>query len=131
MAALDNLADELETAAVVGGSTGWDIHLGILPENEDLAVAIFEESATPPPETDSLAANQYDFPRFEIFIRGAVYGYAAAQTKAQEVFDALHDATITDWAYIYASGTVSLRGYDQKQRPALQVNFHAMIKRTA
>ena len=130
MAALDDLADELEDNAVVGGSTDWDIHLGILPDDETKAVAIFEDTGGEP-DNQTEDTNQYDRPHFDVLIRGDVYEYSAARTKAQEVSDQLHDATITGWNYIYAKGTPVLHSWDRNNRPILQVGFHAMRVRTA
>ena len=130
MAALDDLADTLDTAAVVGGATGWEVHLGIMPEDDDLVVAIFEEAGEAP-DTQAEDVNQYDYPRFELYVRATTLDYETAHTKAQEAFDALHDATIAGWNYIYATGTPFLRGYDRSNRPVLQVNFHSMRIRTA
>jgi len=127
MAALDDLATELKTGGVVGGATGWIVELGVLTEDTDnKTVAIFEQFGGRP-ETEPDAA--YDYPAFEFLMRGDVYGYEAARTKAQEVFDQIHDATLTTWAWIFATGTPELRGYDRNNRPILQLNFESMRKR--
>ncbi len=127
MTALDELATELDTNAIVGGSTDWKVELGILSEdNDEKTVAILEVFGDRPETEDD---QPYDYPGFEFFIRGDAFGYEAAHDKAQEVFNQIHDATLTNWAWIYATGTIQLRGYDRNNRPILQLNFESMRKR--
>jgi len=128
VAAVDELAARLLAAGVAGGSTGWGLYRGYLPDEPDAAVAIFETGGPPP---DTRAAVEY--PSFQLRVRGPAEDYATARTRIEAVRAALHgrEAELGDaWVYLHAqhSGVQPL-GRDARRRPGFVLNFIAMRRR--
>lgn len=119
------LLDDVEAtlAAASLPPDGWTLYKGILPPSPDRVVALFETGGYPP-QTAS------DFPvvTFQVRVRGAAYGYAAARQVVEDVLAALHGAQPSGYVYVYAMQSApALLGYDtQDNRPELAINFRAM-----
>lgn len=124
MILLDVIKDYLETATIAGGSTGWDLFKGFLPDSADKIVAIFESPGITP-ENDSTDTSFY--PAFQIRVRGEKFGYEIARAKVQEIRDSLHGADVAGLIYVYAnqSGPTPL-GNDGNDRPNFTMNFRTM-----
>ena len=65
------------------GTVGTDIFLGLMPDQPDNCIALFEYAGGPP---DLHWAGEY--PGLQVRVRNK--GYAAARTKIGEVMDKLH-----------------------------------------
>ncbi len=131
MTILDDIKTHLESDGVAGLSTGWDIFLGIIPEEIDTCVAVFE-TAGEAPEADAGATGSipsYDFPGLQVRVRGDPRGYQAARDKMQEVFNSLHESSISNFNYVYANSTPFLLEYDENSRPSIALNLICMRER--
>ena len=127
MALLDDIGTELTTAGVVGGATGWTLAKAFEPPTPDQVVTLYETGGGLPDQTDG---TKYDLPTFQVRVRGDEFGYEDARTKMGDVFDALNDATISGYVFVFAaqSGPISL-GHDGATRPLLTLNFVTMKER--
>ena len=125
MSLLDTIGDRLVAAGAAGGDSGWALYKAFLPDQPDRAVAVFEV-AGPAPETRMAI----DYPRFQVRIRGEPHGYAVARARADLAVAALHagEAALgAGWVYLHVSQSGVLPvGHDDRRRPALVLNFHAM-----
>lgn len=132
---LDDIAAALESAGVAGGTSGWGLYKGILPDKPDKAVALYETAGDVPSSALAL-----DFPGLQVRVRGPrrrddAAPYTAARAKIQEVFDALHaqEARLgSGYVFIYAvnSGPLPM-GYDANDRLHLSLNFRISRQRPA
>lgn len=122
MALIDDVATFLQAAGV--GTVGTDIFKGYQPETPDACVTLYATGGYPlseylPVETPTLQA----------LIRAA--NYAAAQTKAFAVVDALHPKQDSPPLLALVSGKVRVRamqppasiGKDEQGRHEFSVNF--------
>jgi len=127
MSILDDIGTALDAASVTGGVTGWTLYKSYLPDSPDLAIAVFETGGPTPDQTQG---DKFDEPSFQVRGRGEAFGYDALRTKMQEVFDALNDATVSGYTFIFAdsSGPIPM-GYDKNDRPELSWNFSTMKAR--
>lgn len=126
MALIDDILSTLTTAAVIDGST-WFGHGAYMPATPDQVVLVVETGGLVPGQE---SVTGFDKPTFQVRVRGQAEQYDVARTKMQEVFDALNDATISDFVYCFAvqSGPLPL-GHDEKDRPLLSLNFQCMDPR--
>lgn len=127
---LDDLATAIQTEGLAGGATGWGLFKSFEAETPDAAVTLYETGGGPPGTADD-----YDLLTFQVRVRGAEAGYAAAHDKMMDVYRFLHagEADVgSDYVYIYASqsGPLSL-GYDTQRRPRLVMNYRVGRKRPA
>lgn len=127
MALLDDILTRLVSEGAVRGSTGWGAQLSVMTDDPDQLVVLFERGGEEPDLSESTYDDQLVF---EVQVRAARFGYAAARTKVQDVFDALNDAAPTGYAYVFAreAGPRQL-GYDKQNRPVLSMTFEAMKER--
>lgn len=128
MSILDEIADQLTNEGVVGGADGWIVAKAFEPPTPDTIITIYETGGGAPDQTDG---TRYDIPTIQVRLRGDAYGYELAKIKMNAVFDALNDATITGYTYIYSaqSGPIAL-GHDVNTRPIFTMNFIAMRERS-
>ena len=127
MALLDDIGTYLTSQNVVGGETGWTLAKGFEPPTPDKIVTIYE---LPGDEPDQTEGTKYDYPFFQTRVRGEEFGYEETRTKVQAVFNALNDADISGYVYVFArqSGPQSL-GHDGLTRPILTLDFAVMKQR--
>jgi hypothetical protein len=134
MSVLDDIYNRMEAAGVFGGATGWTGYKGFKPETPDKVVVIYLTPGEPPDQSQA----SFDYPRFQVFVRSAKDSDADAYIKIQDVFDALHNQTLTDgamspptpWTYCYAVQTGPLPlGRDANGRLQLVINFKGMKPR--
>lgn len=125
MSLLDDIGDKLIADGVVEGATGWKLYKAYLPDSPDQCVVIYE---SPGPAPDQTGGTKYEFPGFQVFVRGADFGYSAARTKMQAIFNSLNDADIAGYVYIYAadSGPVLDEADKSDNRPVLFMSFVTM-----
>lgn len=126
MALIDDILATLTTAAVIDGST-WTGFGAYTPAVPDQVVIVTETGGPAPDQTPVIG---HDFKTFQIRVRGAKEEYDTARTRMQAVFDALNDATISGYVYVFAvqSGAMPL-GNDEKDRPIIGLNFQCMVAR--
>jgi hypothetical protein len=106
------------------GTLGTDIFLGLLPDQPDDCIALFEYAGSPP----DLHWNG-EYPGLQARVRNT--SYAAARTKIGDVVDELHglcEQTLSGTRYllIKAKGSPEILKRDSNNRIELFVNFEIM-----
>ena len=103
------------------GTVGTDIFLGLMPDQPDNCIALFEYAGSPP----DLHWNG-EYPGLQVRVRNK--SYAAARTKIGEAMAALHglhEQTLSGTRYllIKARGSPEVLKRDNNNRVELFVNF--------
>lgn len=111
------------------GTFGTDLFVSLEPSSPDACVTVFDSGGF-----DSEANYVYDRPTVMVRIRGDVFGYQAAWTKAESVKNSLHGLTNethngTRYVGIWCVGDIGFLEYDGENRPIFSVNFR--VHRTA
>jgi hypothetical protein len=106
------------------GTLGTDIFLGLMPDQPDDCIALFEYAGSPP----DLHWNG-EYPGLQARVRNT--SYAAARTKIGDVVDELHglcEQTLSGTRYllIKAKGSPEILKRDSNNRIELFVNFEIM-----
>lgn len=101
--------------------TGWSTFLSFLPDTPDKAISIVEVGGDTPDTTVA-----YEKPWFDVLVRGDEFGYDACETMMETIYDTLHNADISGYAYCQTRGNVIPMGYDKKNRPTLLLGFRTM-----
>ena len=109
------------------GAVGTDIFLGLMPDQPDNCIALFEYAGSPP----DLHWNG-EYPGLQVRVRNK--GYAAARTKIGEVMDklhGLHEQTLSGTRYLLvkARGSPEVLKRDANNRVELFVNFEIIKER--
>ena len=109
------------------GTVGTDIFLGLMPDQPDNCIALFEYAGSPP----DLHWNG-EYPGLQVRVRNK--SYAAARTKIEEVVTELHGAhelTLNGTRYllIKARGSPEVLKRDNNNRVELFVNFEIIKER--
>lgn len=134
MASPAEVAGGLLGNAIVGGTTGWDLKVGFLPDsgNDQVICMMDTGGENPNPRW------QVDFVTIQAIVRGKVNSYGSAWTKAREVRDKLlgldsqnMSGSNDRWVSVICKGDVMSIGNDTKNRPLLSVNFRIIIEPAA
>ena len=109
------------------GTVGTDIFLGLMPDQPDNCIALFEYAGSPP----DLHWNG-EYPGLQVRVRNK--SYAAARTKIGEAMTALHglhEQTLSGTRYllIKARGSPEVLKRDNSNRVELFVNFEIIKER--
>jgi hypothetical protein len=109
------------------GTLGTDIFLGLMPDQPDDCIALFEYAGSPP----DLHWNG-EYPGLQARVRNT--SYAAARTKIGDVVDELHglcEQTLSGTRYllIKAKGSPEILKRDSNNRIELFVNFEIIKER--
>ena len=109
------------------GTVGTDIFLGLMPDQPDNCIALFEYAGSPP---DLHWEGEY--PGLQVRVRNK--SYAAARTKIGEVakkLHGLHEQTLSGTRYllIKARGSPEVLKRDNNNRVELFVNFEIIKER--
>jgi len=109
------------------GTVGTDIFLGLMPDQPDNCIALFEYAGSPP----DLHWNG-EYPGLQVRVRNK--SYAAARTKIGEAMTALHglhEHTLSGTRYllIKARGSPEVLKRDNNNRVELFVNFEIIKER--
>ena len=109
------------------GTVGTDIFLGLMPDQPDNCIALFEYAGSPP----DLHWNG-EYPGLQVRVRNK--SYAAARTKIGEAMTALHglhEQTLSGTRYllIKARGSPEVLKRDANNRVELFVNFEIIKER--
>jgi hypothetical protein len=109
------------------GTPGTDIFLGLMPDQPDNCIALFEYAGSPP----DLHWNG-EYPGLQVRVRGT--SYAAARTKIEQIRDllhGLHDKKLSGTRYllIKARGSPEVLKRDNNNRVELFVNFEIIKER--
>ena len=132
---LTNIRDYLVALGLVEGATGWKCYAGIMPDDQDQTIGIFETGGYP---ADTLGRENLRL-TFQVRVRGRRLDYAVARAKWQELFDALQDAQsglvgspdpLEGYAFIQVLSQGPLHFNDANGRPNLTSNWRVMKSRT-
>lgn len=124
---LDDISNVLLNASVAGGITSWGLFKSYMPDAPDNSVCVYETGGV---EADQSDDTRYDRVSFQVKVRAATYSYEDARNKIAEVFNALNDASVPGYVYVFAStGAPLSMGYDETNRPSLVWNFEALKER--
>jgi len=109
------------------GTPGTDMFLGLMPDQPDNCIALFEYAGSPP----DLHWNG-EYPGLQLRVRNK--SYAAARTKIGEAMTALHglhEQTLSGTRYllIKARGSPEILKRDANNRVELFVNFEIIKER--
>ena len=109
------------------GTVGTDIFLGLMPDQPDNCIALFEYAGSPP----DLHWNG-EYPGLQVRVRNK--SYAAARTKIGEAMTALHGLheqmlSGTRYLLIKARGSPEVLKRDNNNRIELFVNFEIIKER--
>ena len=109
------------------GTVGTDIFLGLMPDQPDNCIALFEYAGSPP---DLHWPGEY--PGLQVRVRNK--SYAAARTKIGEAMTALHglhEQTLSGTRYllIKARGSPEVLKRDNNNRVEVFVNFEIIKER--
>lgn len=107
---------------------GVDLFLGLLPEEPDACVAIFETTPGSVMETMRTTAPSLEMPRIQAIIRGQRNSYATTRATAETVWRSvskIQNTTLSgvQWLRAIPVDTPSLMGRDDDERPLFTVNF--------
>lgn len=122
---LNEIGTYLQTQGI--GTLGADIFLGLMPDQPDNCIALFEYAGSPP---DLHWEGEY--PGLQVRVRNK--SYAAGRAKIKEVVTELHGAhelTLNGTRYllIKARGSPEVLKRDANNRIELFVNFEIMKER--
>ena len=122
---LSDIGNYLQAQGI--GTLGTNIFLGLMPDQPDNCVALFEYAGSPP---DLHWEGEY--PGLQVRVRNK--GYAAARTKIGEVMEklhGLHEKTLSGTRYllIKARGSPEVLKRDNNNRVELFVNFEIIKER--
>jgi hypothetical protein len=128
MAILDEIGARLTTLLLVDGATGWALCKAFLPASPDKVVLLSELGGLGPEQRVQL-----DHPEIQVRVRGERFGYAAARTRMQAIYDALHTYSGTLSGIRYASiaavqSPIGL-GFDDNERPEIVCTFRCARSR--
>ncbi len=109
------------------GSLGADIFLGLMPDQPDNCIALFEYAGSPP----DLHWNG-EYPGLQVRVRNK--SYEAARIKIGEIMKKLHGLheqmlSGTRYLLIKARGSPEILKRDASNRVELFVNFEIMLER--
>ena len=122
---LSDIGNYLQAQGI--GTLGTNIFLGLMPDQPDNCVALFEFAGSPP---DLHWEGEY--PGLQVRVRNT--GYAAGRVKIEEVVTELHGAhelTLNGTRYllIKARGSPEVLKRDANNRVELFVNFEIIMER--
>mgnify|MGYP001334878852 FL=1 len=122
---LNDIGTYLQAQGV--GTVETDIFLGLMPDQPDNCIALFEYAGSPP----DLHWNG-EYPGLQVRVRNK--SYAAARTKIGEAMTALHglhEQTLSGTRYllIKARGSPEVLKRDNNNRVELFVNFEIIKER--
>jgi len=122
---LNDIGTYLQAQGV--GTVETDIFLGLMPDQPDNCIALFEYAGSPP----DLHWNG-EYPGLQVRVRNK--SYAAARTKIGEVINklhGLHEQTLSGTRYllIKARGSPEVLKRDNNNRVVLFVNFDIIKER--
>ena len=118
-----DIKDIFESSSVSLGTFATDIFIGHMPDSPDACVTIYDTGGTNPQ-----SGYEYHYPTVNIKVRGAVWDYTGAYSKAYSVYESLHDVTNETWNStkyhgIWAMSDPFFLEYDEKMRPLFTINF--------
>lgn len=121
MALLEDIGTYLEAESI--GTQGTDLFIGMMPDEPDNCVAIYQYSGLAPVKAMTIVPGEYvmEQPRVNVMVRNS--SFQNAQAKAQAVFDALGGYSAGNILFIDALQSPYQLGPDQNNRQLIGCNF--------
>jgi len=124
---LDDLASYLNQQGI--GTVGQNIFKGILPEEPDTIIALYESGEG----AESHLESNVDKQGITAIVRGS--DYSVARVKADEVYKTLHGLSnvvlgSTRYLLIKAGGPPKLLAYDLNKRAQFLITFQVIYERS-
>lgn len=122
---LDDIGNKLIEDGLADGSSGWALFKSYMPPSPSQVVVIYERPGIEPDQTPGIP---YEFPVFQIYVRGNEFEYDIAREHIKKIFNSLNNADIAGYNYIYAADSGPLLDdYDKEtNRPVLFWTFNTM-----
>ena len=121
-----DIATYLDAQSALGLTAGTDLFYSHMPDGTDvpdLCVCVYDSGGESPEDFD------YWRPTFQVLVRGARSGYAAAYETIRAIAQTLHtadfSATGARYIGIWQMGGIHSIGQDSSGRPRLTVNFRS------
>jgi hypothetical protein len=129
---LEALADRLQAASICFAAQ--DLFLGILPDQPDRCVAIYEYAGASPLEVMVNEGATLERPSIQILVRAARNDYPAARALAasvQAVLVDIVDETISGQRFlrVHSLSSVNALGTDDNDRPMFSLALQAVVER--
>lgn len=131
MALAADIGTWLASEGHVGGSTGWTFAAEHRPSTPDKVVCAFMFAGGQPDTRPGL-----DRPGLQLQVRGAEYGFSAADDKIKAIREAIDAVGVwpqtinsTSYRFIRANGSQFTLGLDDNRRPILAANFDVGVSR--
>ena len=122
---LENIGTHLQTNSI--GTVGADLFLGLMPDEPDNCIALFEYAGSPPD-----LHWQGEYPGLQVRVRNN--GYEAGRTIAGSIYSLLHgiydtELSGTKYLLIKAQGSPEVLKRDQNNRVEWFINFSIIKER--
>lgn len=129
---LEALADRLQSASVA--TTATNLFLGIMPDNPDLCVALFEYAGAAPLEVLSDDTATLERPSVQVMVRGARNDYPTAKTLIENVRNTLtgianEDISGERFLRVQELSSINALGVDDNDRPEFSLSLQVVMER--
>ena len=141
-----SLCQYLASIPALGLTEGANLFAGLMPDDPDELVAVFERPGRPPMLTmtgpagttgTAQATSTLDQPLVQFRVRAGMGDYAAANTLMEQVWGAVESVANTElpggglfFLLLHASGSPLFLGQDTRQRPEFSLNVGCMLQNT-
>jgi hypothetical protein len=129
---LDAIADRLQAASIVFPAV--DLFIGIMPDQPDRCVSIYEYAGASPLEVMVNEDATLERPSIQVLIRAGRNDYPTARSLAASVQNALvniANETISGQRFlrVHALSSVNAVGTDENHRPIFSLALQAVVER--
>lgn len=129
---LESLADRLNSASVA--VTASNLFIGLMPDQPDLCVAIYEYSGQSPLEVLTSNTATLDRPSVQVLVRASRNDYPtgrALTASVRDVLTAITDETISGERFLRVNSVSSITalGVDSNDRPRFSLSLQVVMER--
>ena len=129
---LESLADRLNSASVA--VTASNLFIGLMPDQPDLCVAIYEYSGQSPLEVMTSNAATLERPSVQVLVRSSRNDYPGGRTLISSVRDtltAITDQTISGERFLRVNqiSSINALGLDDNDRPRFSLSLQVVMER--
>jgi hypothetical protein len=129
---LESLADRLNSASVA--VTASNLFIGLMPDQPDLCVAIYEYSGQSPLEVLTSNTATLERPSVQVLVRASRNDYPTGRTltaSVRDVLTAITDETISGERFLRVNSvsSISALGVDSNDRPRFSLSLQVVMER--
>lgn len=129
---LESLADRLQSASVAFPAV--DLFIGIMPDQPDKCVAIYEYAGAPPLEVMVSNTATLERPSVQVMVRAARNDYPTARALIESVRNTLTgitDETISGERFLRVNqiSSINALGVDDNDRPRFTLSLQVVMER--